>query len=51
MRERILEAVMRLIRTEGPAGATARQVCDAAGIKAPTLHYYFRMQGIESGIG
>jgi AcrR family transcriptional regulator len=40
-RARIFEAASKLIREQGPSAATARAICDAAGLKAPTLYHYF----------
>lgn len=41
VRDRILKVASRLVRKHGPAGATARAICEAAGITAPTLYHYF----------
>ncbi|PQA78666.1 TetR/AcrR family transcriptional regulator [Rhodoferax sp. TS-BS-61-7] len=43
----ILDAAEALLETHGPAGLTTRAVCEAAGIKAPTLYHYF---GDKSGL-
>lgn len=40
-RRRLLKAARTLLSTVGPQGATARAICDAAGVRAPTLYYYF----------
>lgn len=37
----ILDAASVLLEAHGPAGLTTRAVCDAAGIKAPTLYHHF----------
>lgn len=37
----ILDAAFALLEKEGPDALTTRAVCDAAGIKAPTLYHYF----------
>lgn len=51
MRERILLVATELIRRHGPTGATARLICDAAGIKAPTLYHYFGdMDGLREAV-
>ena len=41
MRDQILSAAGELLRNHGPSKATARAICDAAGVKAPTLYHYF----------
>jgi AcrR family transcriptional regulator len=40
MRERFIEAALDLIRNEGIAVST-RSICDAVGVKAPTLYHHF----------
>ena len=37
----ILDAAAELLETEGATGLTTRAVCEAAGIKAPTLYHHF----------
>lgn len=37
----ILDAASALLEAEGPDALTARAVCEAAGIKAPTLYHHF----------
>lgn len=37
----ILDAAEALLEAHGPAGVTTRAVCDAAGVKAPTLYHHF----------
>lgn len=37
----ILNAATLLLEQGGPAAVTTRNVCDAAGVKAPTLYHYF----------
>lgn len=37
----ILNAAVELLEAEGPAGLTTRAVCEAAGVKAPTLYHHF----------
>ncbi len=47
----ILDAAATLLESQGPAGLTARAVCDAAGVKAPTLYHYFGgMEGLEQAL-
>jgi AcrR family transcriptional regulator len=47
----ILDAAAALLESQGPAGLTARAVCDAAGVKAPTLYHYFGgMEGLEQAL-
>lgn len=41
MRDEILSAASELLRNHGPSRVTARAICDAAGVKAPTLYHYF----------
>jgi AcrR family transcriptional regulator len=43
----ILDAATALLEAHGPAGLTTRAVCEAAGIKAPTLYHHF---GDKSGL-
>lgn len=37
----ILDAAAELLEAHGPAGLTTRSVCEAAGVKAPTLYHHF----------
>lgn len=37
----ILEAASALLEAHGPGGITTRAVCEAAGVKAPTLYHHF----------
>lgn len=37
----ILDAAAALLEAQGPAGLTTRAVCEAAGVKAPTLYHHF----------
>lgn len=37
----ILDAAAALLEKHGPAGLTTRAVCEAAGVKAPTLYHHF----------
>jgi AcrR family transcriptional regulator len=37
----ILDAALTVLEAQGPAGLTTRAVCEAAGIKSPTLYHYF----------
>lgn len=37
----ILDAAAALLERHGPTGLTTRAVCDAAGVKAPTLYHHF----------
>lgn len=37
----ILDAASALLEAHGPAGLTTRAICDAAGIKSPTLYHHF----------
>lgn len=40
-RRRLLRAARELLSEHGPQGATARAICDKAGVRAPTLYYHF----------
>ena len=40
-RGRLVRAAAELLRNGGPAAASARAVCDAAGVRAPTLYHHF----------
>lgn len=40
-RAQIIAAALDLVRQDGVEAATARAVCDRAGVKAPTLYYHF----------
>ncbi len=40
-RGRLVRAAAELLRVGGPAAASARAVCDAAGVRAPTLYHHF----------
>lgn len=37
----ILDAAAALLEAHGPNGLTTRAVCDAAGVKSPTLYHHF----------
>lgn len=37
----ILDAAAALLEAQGPASLTTRAVCEAAGIKSPTLYHHF----------
>lgn len=37
----ILEAAAAVLEAQGPGGLTTRAVCEAAGIKSPTLYHHF----------
>ena len=37
----ILDAAATLLETQGPTGLTTRAVCEAVGIKSPTLYHHF----------
>jgi AcrR family transcriptional regulator len=39
--EAILSAAAALLEARGPDGLTTRAVCEAAGVKAPTLYHHF----------
>ena len=41
----ILKAATSLLETQGPGGLTTRAVCEAAGVKAPTLYHHFGDKG------
>ena len=41
----ILKAAATLLEAEGPGGLTTRAVCQAAGVKAPTLYHHFGDKG------
>lgn len=41
MREKILSITAKIIATEGLDAVSIRLVCDKAGVKAPTVYYYF----------
>lgn len=43
----ILDAAEALLEAQGPGGLTTRAVCEAAGVKAPTLYHHF---GDKSGL-
>lgn len=42
MREEIIRATAKIISTDGLESASTRAICDAVGITAPTLYYYFK---------
>jgi AcrR family transcriptional regulator len=47
----ILDGALALLEAQGPSGLTTRAVCDAAGIKAPTLYHYFGdKNGLEMAV-
>jgi len=37
----ILDAALAILEAQGPEGLTTRAVCEAAGVKAPTLYHHF----------
>jgi AcrR family transcriptional regulator len=37
----ILDAAAELLEAHGPLGLTTRSICEAAGVKAPTLYHHF----------
>lgn len=37
----ILDAAAAVLEAQGPAGLTTRAVCEAAGVKSPTLYHHF----------
>ena len=41
MKEKILRATAKIIAQDGIKAASTRTICDAVGITAPTLYYYF----------
>jgi AcrR family transcriptional regulator len=41
----ILDAAAALLEDQGPDALTTRAVCEAAGVKAPTLYHYFGGKG------
>lgn len=41
-RDAILKAAIRLFAKKGYAGASTREICEAAGITKPVLYYHFR---------
>ena len=53
MREKILNAVAKIIATEGIDAVSIRYVCEKVGVKAPTIYYYFKDKRgvIEAVIG
>lgn len=47
----ILDAASAVLEAHGPAGLTTRAVCEAAGIKAPTLYHHFGdKEGLERAL-
>ncbi len=47
----ILDRALELLEAQGPGGLTTRAVCEAAGIKAPTLYHYFGdKDGLERAV-
>lgn len=47
----ILQSAMALLESEGPHALTTRAVCEAAGIKAPTLYHHFGgKEGLERAL-
>jgi AcrR family transcriptional regulator len=47
----ILDAAATLLEKQGPSGLTTRAVCEAAGVKAPTLYHHFRdKEGLEQAL-
>ena len=41
VRSRFINATTALLRESGPTGASTRAICDAVGVKPPTLYHYF----------
>ena len=41
MREKILSITAKVIANEGLDAVSIRHICDKAGVKAPTVYYYF----------
>jgi len=47
----ILDAAAALLEAQGPEGLTTRRVCEAAGIKSPTLYHHFGdKDGLEQAL-
>jgi AcrR family transcriptional regulator len=47
----ILDAALALLEAHGPGGLTTRAVCDAVGIKSPTLYHHFGdKDGLEQAL-
>jgi AcrR family transcriptional regulator len=47
----ILEAAFGILESQGPSGLTTRAVCEAAGVKAPTLYHHFGdKDGLEQAL-
>ena len=47
----ILDAAARLLEALGPAALTTRAVCEAAGVKAPTIYHHFGdKEGLERAV-
>lgn len=42
MKEKILSVTAKIIASEGLDAVSIRHVCDKAGVKAPTVYYYFK---------
>ncbi|MDR5907601.1 TetR/AcrR family transcriptional regulator [Franzmannia qiaohouensis] len=42
---KILDAAAALLEAQGPEGLTTRAVCEAAGVRAPTLYHHFGDKG------
>lgn len=42
---KILDAAAALLEAQGPDGVTTRAVCEAAGVRAPTLYHHFGDKG------
>lgn len=42
---KILDAAAALLEEQGPDGLTTRAVCEAAGVRAPTLYHHFGDKG------
>jgi AcrR family transcriptional regulator len=47
----ILDAAIGILEAQGPSGLTTRAVCEAAGVKAPTLYHHFGdKEGMEQAL-
>ena len=47
----ILDAALTVLEAQGPGGLTTRAVCEAAGVKSPTLYHYFGdKDGLERAV-
>ncbi|WP_110400880.1 TetR/AcrR family transcriptional regulator [Sphaerotilus hippei] len=47
----ILDAALTVLEAQGPGGLTTRAICEAAGVKSPTLYHYFGdKDGLEQAL-